>query len=79
MENFYIGATLSFDISIDVSCDNYAEAIQEGLRKLGEYAVAILELKLQLHDGTVIAPKVYNWSNGNEEIVAIEDEEGEMT
>ncbi|WP_152534707.1 hypothetical protein [Bacillus cihuensis] len=63
MKKFFIGTILSFDISIDVNCENHSEAIQEGLRKLGEYAVAIPELKLILNDGTVVTPKVHNWSN----------------
>lgn len=73
MKKFYIGATLSFDISIDVTCENQAQAIQEALKTLGEYAIAIPELKLQLHDGTVVTPKVNNWSN--QDGLSVEEDE----
>ncbi|MFB7642808.1 hypothetical protein [Peribacillus butanolivorans] len=73
MKKFYIGATLSFDISIDVTGENGTQAVQEALKKLSEYAVAIPELKLQLHDGTVVTPKVNNWSN--EDGLSVEEDE----
>ncbi|MGG3925700.1 hypothetical protein ABET51_06835 [Metabacillus fastidiosus] len=68
-KKFYIGTSITFDISIEAICDNNNEAILEGLRKLGEYAIAIPELALTLHDGTVVKPTIHNYTSSNEMIV----------
>ncbi|MGN7942869.1 hypothetical protein [Metabacillus sp. 22489] len=72
-KKFYIGTTIRFDISIEAKCENNQSAITEGLKKLHEYAIAIPELTLTLHDGTVVKPKIHNYTS--DEMVAIEEDE----
>ncbi|MCM3160962.1 hypothetical protein [Metabacillus litoralis] len=72
-KKFYIGTSITFDISIEANCENNQSAIAEGLRKLHEYAIAIPELTLTLHDGTVVKPTIHNYTS--DEMVAIDENE----
>ena len=75
-QTFSISQRFTFDVTMDITCENHQQAIQEGLRKLSEYAVAIPELTLTLHDGTVVTPHIDNYStNDDEELSAMDENE----
>jgi hypothetical protein len=75
VSKFYVGTSITFDVSIDVTCENNQAAIEEGLRKLSELAIAIPELNLTETDGTVIQPTIHNWNNNDKLVVEEEDDE----
>lgn len=75
-QTFSISQRFTFDVTMDITCENHQQALMEGLQKLSEYAVAIPELTLTLHDGTVITPHIDDYStNGDEDLTAMDENE----
>lgn len=74
-QTFSISQRFTFDVTMDITCENHQQALMEGLQKLSEYAVAIPELTLTLHDGTVITPRIDDYSTNDEDLSAMDDNE----
>ena len=74
-QTFSISQRFTFDVTMDITCENHKQALMEGLQKLSEYAVAIPELTLTLHDGTVVTPHIDNYSTNDEDLSAMDENE----
>lgn len=77
-QTFSVSQRFTFDVTMDITCENHQQALMEGLQKLSEYAVAIPELTLTLHDGTVITPHIDNYSTNDDEELSAMDENEEI-